>query len=152
APVICIFAEDANKKRTCAGIIFRGETPGQNATVCPSGPQETWNLAKIYALQGAAYHVLFVVHPALHMPLDAVNAITKTVIPQNHPLFQLLYPHLAYQLALDNAVLQGPNSVVNNSPKGTWFDPLMGNAYNLKLLFAAGYTGLDEDFYGDAYP
>lgn len=152
APVICIFAEDANKKRTCAGIIFRSEKPGDNVTVCPSGPPGMWNLAKIYALQGAAYHVLFVVHPALHMPLDAVNAITKTVIPQNHPLLQLLYPHLAYQLALDNAVLQGSNSVVNNSPKGTWFDPLMGDAYNLKLLFAAGYTGLTGNFFGDAYP
>jgi hypothetical protein len=59
---------------------------------------------------------------------------------------------LAYTLALDNPVLEGPNSVVNNNPKGTWFDALMGDAYNLELLFAVGYTGLKEDFYGDAYP
>src|SRR5262249_36767027 len=68
-----------------------------------------WNLAKIYALQGAAYHMLFVVHPALHFPMDSVNAITKTAVPHIHLLFQLLYPHTAYQLTLDNAVLEGPS-------------------------------------------
>jgi hypothetical protein len=152
APVICIFAEDENKKRTCAGIIFRGETPEKNVTVCPSGPQGTWNLAKIYALQGAAYHVLFVVHPALHFPMDSVNAITKTAVPHTHPLFQLLYPHTSYTLALDNAVLEGANSVVNENAQGTWFDPLMGNAYNLKLLFGAGYSGLPDKWFKGAYP
>jgi hypothetical protein len=152
APVVCIFAEDAAKNRQCAAIIFRGETPGQNVTVCPSGPQAQWNLAKIYALQGAAYHMLFVVHPALHFPMDSVNAITKTAVPHTHLLFQLLYPHTGYTLALDNAVLEGAFSVVNENAQGTWFDPLMGNAYNLKLLFAAGYSGLDDPWYGDAYP
>lgn len=107
APVVCIFAEDAQKKRSCAAIIFRGDDPSQNVTVYPS--DQAWNLAKIYALQGAAYHMLFVVHPALHFPMDSVNAITKTAVPHIHLLFQLLYPHTAYQLTLDNAVLEGPS-------------------------------------------
>jgi hypothetical protein len=84
--------------------------------------------------------------------MDSVNAITKTAVPHTHPLFQLLYPHTSYTLALDNAVLEGANSVVNDNAQGTWFDPLMGNAYNLKLLFGAGYTGLQDKWYGDAYP
>ena len=152
APVVCIFAQYTDGSRRCTAIILRGETHDSDVPIYPSSPEANWNLAKIYALQGAAYHMLFVVHPALHFPMDSVNAITKTAVPQTHPLFQLLYPHTSYTLALDNAVLEGPESVVNNNAQGTWFDPLMGNAYNLKLLFGAGYTGLDDPWYGDAYP
>jgi hypothetical protein len=147
APVVCFFAQG----RGCVAILFRGDTDAQDVLVLPSeGP--AWNVAKIYALQGAAYHMLFVVHPALHFPMDSVNAITKTAVPYTHPLFQALFPHTGYSLALDNAVLEGADSVVNNNAQGSWIDPLMANAYNLKLLFGAGYTGLRDPWYGDAYP
>lgn len=155
APVICFFEEDASKKRYCVQITFRGYKPSDDVKVCPG--DGAWGLAKIYALQGAAYHMLFVVHPTLHMPMDSVIAVTKTAVPHVHPLFQLLYPHTSYTLALDNAVLEGAFSVVNENAQGTWFDPLMGDAYNLKLLFAAGYTGLkdlkgNDNWFGDSYP
>jgi hypothetical protein len=150
APVVCVYTEDGSGTRSCLYIRFRGETDAEDVFVFPG--DNAWNLAKIYVLQACAYHMLFVVHPALHFPMDSVNAITKTAVPHTHPLFQLLYPHTSYTLALDNAVLEGPNSVVNNNAQGTWFDPLMGNAYNLKLLFGAGYSGLQDPWYGDAYP
>lgn len=121
-----------------------------DALIAPKTP--AWALAKAYVLQGAAYQMLFVVHPALHFPMDSVNAVTKTAVPHTHPLFQLVYPHTSYTLALDNAVLESENSVVNDHAQGTWFDPLTGNAYNLKLLFAAGYTGLADARYRGAYP
>ena len=105
----------------------------------------SFGIASLYALQGASYHVLFVVHPALHFPMDSVNAITKTSVPMGHPLFQLFLPHSAYSLALDNAVLESADSVVNNNAQGTRFDPLTANAYNLKLLFGAGYSGLGPE-------
>jgi hypothetical protein len=151
-PVVCIFGELADRSRSCTAIVFRGDTHDKDVQFMPSGDPAAWQLAKIFALQGAAYHMLFVVHPALHFPMDSVNAITKTAVPHTHPLFQLLYPHTSYTLALDNAVLEGPESVVNDNPMGTWFDPLMGKAYNLKLLFAAGYTGLPDPWYEGAYP
>jgi hypothetical protein len=131
-------------KLVCEGIRVNG------LMIMPSN--SAWGLAKIYALQGAAYHMLFVVHPALHFPMDSVNAITKTAVPHTHHLFQLLYPHTSYTLALDNAVLEGPESVVNDNARGSWFDPLTGNAYNLKLLFGAGYAGLPDQPYGKSYP
>jgi hypothetical protein len=109
-----------------------------------------WTMAKAFALQGAAYHMLFVVHPALHFPMDSVNAVTKTAIPMQHPIFQMLYPHTTYSLALNNAVLESDQSVVNNNAAGTWFDPLTGDGYNLKLLFGAGYAGIAK--FGDSYP
>ena len=117
APVVCVFSEDSSKIRSCSYIRFRGETDADDVFVFPA--DNAWSLAKIYVLQACAYHMLFVVHPALHFPMDSVNAITKTAVPHTHPLFQLLYPHTSYQLALDNAVLEGPNSVVNNNAQGT---------------------------------
>lgn len=123
---------------------------GSKVAVYPE--DSAWGLAQLYVMQGAAYHVLFVVHPALHFPFDSVNAITKSSVPMAHPLYQMLFPHTSYSLALDNAVLESAESVVNNNAQGTRFDPLTGNAYNLKLLFGAGYTGLPEAEYGNAYP
>jgi hypothetical protein len=120
--------------------------------VCVLPADSAWGLAKLYALQGAAYHALFVVHPALHFPMDSVNAITKTAVPIAHPLFQMLYPHTNYTLALDNSVLESSETVVNDNAQGTRFDPLTANARTIKKLFGAGYAGLPEADYGNAYP
>ncbi len=143
-----------------ATILYIGEnSDGSRECICikvnevyilPQDP--AWMIGKIYVSQGAAYHVLFVVHPALHFPMDSVNAITKSSVAIAHPLFQAIHPHTAYSLALNNAVLESAESVVNNNAQGTRFDPLTGNAYNLKLLFGAGYTGLSDDKYTNAYP
>lgn len=130
------FRESENGRNLCRII----EVDGQLVRDTDS----SFGIAMVYALQGASYHVLFVVHPALHFPMNSVNAITKTALPMNHPVFQMLLPHSTYSLALDNAVLESADSVVNNNAQGTRFDPLTGNAYNLKLLFGAGYTGLTE--------
>jgi hypothetical protein len=164
APTVVIFERDASTgKRTTSAIFVN------NLYVDPKQPppwicvrpaigakreDPAWPLAMMYALQGASYHVLFVVHPALHFPMDSVNAITKTSVPISHPLFQVLFPHTSYQLALDNGVLESANSVVNDNAQGTRFDPLTANAYNLKVLFGAGYTGLSEKMGYDpkAYP
>ena len=144
APTKLLFTDDPRAPRIPVAILVG------NVLVTPK--DSAWGLAKIYVLQGCAYHMLFVVHPALHFPMDTVNAVVKTTVPYTHPLFQVLMPHTSYSLALNNAVLQSPQSVVNENPEGTWFDPLTGRAYNLKLLFAAGYMGLSEQRYSNAYP
>lgn len=138
APVVCRFKRDGDVF-SCVSIKFLKTDKNGELTVSPG--DKAWNLAKVYACQGAAYHALFVVHPALHFPMDSVNAITKTSVPSIHPLFQALYPHTTYTLPLDNAVLEGALTVVNNNAPGTWFDPLTANGYNIKQLFGVGYTG-----------
>jgi hypothetical protein len=148
APTRLYLYENQHGRRQSASIEF----VNADGSVWIFPGDEAWNLAKLYVLQGAAYHVLFVVHPALHFPMDSVNAITKSSVPIAHPLYQLLFPHTSYSLALDNAVLESAESVVNNNAQGTRFDPLTANGYNLKLLFGAGYAGLCNDKYGDAYP
>lgn len=144
APTKVVFSNESPETRVPIAILV--------GRVLVTPRDSAWDLAKIYVLQGAAYHMLFVVHPALHFPMDSINAITKTSVPYTHPLFQLLMPHTSYSLALNNAVLHSPQSVVNEHPEGTWFDPLTGRAYNLKRLFAAGYMGLSEPRYSNAYP
>jgi hypothetical protein len=137
--VTCIFLND-------------GDDASDGKDVCIRPGDAAWDLAKLYLLQGAAYHVQFVVHPALHFPMDAVNAITKSAVPVTHPLLQLLWPHSGYQLPLDHAVLESAESLVNNNAQGTRFDPLMSDGYDLKMLFGAGYAGLPEEGFGNAYP
>jgi hypothetical protein len=144
APTVVYIAGVPSKAMQCVAIKVN------NLVVEPQ--DSAWGLAKIFALQGAAYHMLFVTHPALHFPMDSVNAITKTAVPRVHPLFQLLYPHTSYTLALDNAVQESDQSVVNDHAGGCWFDPLTGDAPNLKELFGAGYGGLPAARYGDSYP
>jgi len=144
--VVCAFTGSPGQL-TCVHIeVPRGSLLPLEVT--PADP--AWNLAKAYALQGASYVGLFVVHPSLHFPMDSVNAITKTAVPRNHPLFQLLHPHSAYALAVNNAVLETEDGVLSSNPQGTWFDPLTAPGLAIKRMFGAGYGGLPER--ADLYP
>lgn len=111
--------------------------------------RNAYDLAKYFVLQGAAYGILFTVHPNLHFPFDTINAVTKTALPTKHLLFKLLSPHLDFQLALDNAVLNSPRSIVSNS-KSTLYDPFTARADDgLMNFFIAGYAGVPGN---SAYP
>lgn len=145
SPVFCVFDRNADQF-TCRYISV--PTSGPPVEVTPSDP--AWNLAKAYTLQAASYVGMFVAHPALHFPMDTVNAVTKTAVPRNHPLFQLLHPHSAYALAVNNAVLETEDGVLSSNPQGTWFDPLTATGLVIKRLFGAGYEGLPARW--GAYP
>lgn len=113
------------------------------ATVPRGAP--AWPLAKAFALQGAAYHMLFSVHPSQHFPLDAVNAVTKTALPYTHPIYQCLFPHTHYSLMVNNVVLDGRVSILNDNVDAQWSSPLTGNAKHLAPLFNVGYHGWDPN-------
>ena len=148
ANVLCVFTRDSvSNQFSCVHIEVPGG-PISQLQIRPGDP--AWNLAKAYALQGASYLGLFVVHPALHFPMDTVNAITKTAVPHTHPLFQLLSPHSSYALAVNNAVLETEDGVLSSNPPGTWFDPLTATGLVIKRMFGAGYAGLPER--PDLYP
>jgi len=153
AGTILIYEHDrtAGHQVTCI-FLNDGDDASAGKDVCIRPGDAAWDLAKLYLLQGGAYHVQFMVHPALHFPMDAVNAITKSAVPVTHPLLQLLLPHSGYQLPLDHAVLESAESLVNNNAQGTRFDPLMSDGYDLKVLFGGGYAGLPEEDFGNAYP
>lgn len=108
-----------------------------------------FDLAKLFVLQGAAYAMLFTEHPNLHFPFDAINAVTKTILPVDHVVHRALAPHLRFQLPLNNAVLLSPNSVITNF-KPTLYAPFTANMRDgLLELFVAGYAGVPHH---DGYP
>lgn len=139
APVACRFLLEGSVF-SCVSITFL-KTASRIEALVVRRTDKAWNLAKAYACQGAAYHALFVVHPVLHFPMDSVNAITKTSVPEIHPLFQALFPHTTYTLKLNNEVLEGKGSIVNNDPADVDYDPLTAKGYNLMQLFGVGYSG-----------
>ena len=76
---------------------------------------EGWNLAKLFAFNGAVYQVLFLSHVKRHFPFDTPVALVKSIVPQNHPLYLLFEPHIINQLELEHSVLWGARSVIRTS-------------------------------------
>src|SRR5690606_34311656 len=65
-----------------------------------------------------------------------------TILPTDHVVFQLLHPHLRFQLPLNAAVLDAPTSVITNY-RPTIYAPFTADAREgLLELFVAGYRGV----------
>ncbi len=102
---------------------------------------DLWMLAKFVAIQGASTHINVAEHPKLHFPMDAINAITKTAVPKDHVLFQLIYPHLEITLMLNYQVLNNPTSLLANK---WWmiYSPFPATSETLHDLMVVGYRGI----------
>lgn len=74
-----------------------------------------WELSKHYAISSASYLGLLGTHTLLHFPSDALNAITKAVLPLDHTLSRLLMPHLYMQLCLNFSVQHIDKSPYHNN-------------------------------------
>lgn len=98
-------------------------------------------LGKYMCMVGASVHINVAEHPKLHFPMDAINAITKTAVPKNHILFQLLYPHFEITLKLDYQVLNSPMSLLENK---WWmiYSPFGATSESLRDLTVIGYNGI----------
>lgn len=117
-----------------------------NGIIRPNDPG--FDLAKYYVLQGGALCATLVIHPLLHFPLDAINAITKTAIPKDHVLFKLIYPHTRFTLPLENAVLTFKSSLL----QAKWwmpYAPYPGEKEGLRELLVEGYMGIKNE---SSYP
>ncbi len=111
--------------------------------------RNAWDITKFFVLQGAAYSMLFTEHPNLHFPFDAINAITKSSVPTDHPIFHLLWPHLRFQLPLNKSVLESKLTVITNW-RPTHYAPFTANLDDGLLdFFVAGYRGVQGN---NAYP
>lgn len=73
-----------------------------------------WELAKHHAVQAAFYTGLYGTHPLVHFPVDAINALTKVVLPVNHVVARLLLPHFYTQLSLNFSVMFIDKSPLHN--------------------------------------
>jgi hypothetical protein len=70
----------------------------------------TWELAKLYAMFNFNYDIIAGEHPSIHFPINIIIAITHK-LPDNHPLKWLLKPHTDNTLAINELILNNPNSV-----------------------------------------
>lgn len=120
----------------------------KTSTLLTPKDSDAWELAKYFVLQGGALCATLVVHPLLHFPLDAINAITKTAVPKDHILFKLIYPHTRFTLPLENAVLTFKTSLLQAK---SWmpYAPYPGDAKGLRELLVQGYMGIKGN---DSYP
>ena len=114
-----------------------------------------WELAKYFVLQGAVHRVNLTEHALLHFPFDCINAITKTVLPISHPLFQLLIPHFTLSLGVNKAVLENPGSLINRD-KHKFYSPFCAEGEFIRRLLPHGYIGFrrngEENLKPNGYP
>lgn len=75
---------------------------------------DAWELAKHFALQSAENVGLVGTHPLVHFPMDAVNALSKAILPPKHLVAKLLAPHLYLQLCLNYSVMFIRQSPLHN--------------------------------------
>jgi len=106
-------------------VVLLGREPGGrpralaidlDGVVLRPGDGDAWEVAKLYAMMGASIHMVTCHHMPLHFPLDTINAITKSALPLDHPIRQLLEPHFRFSLTLNNSALHSPMSVLSNEP------------------------------------
>jgi hypothetical protein len=102
---------------------------------------DLWMLGKFTAMQGASNHINVAEHPKLHFPMDAINAITKSAVPMEHILFQLLIPHFEITLKLNYQVLNNPTSLLENK---WWmiYGPFPATSKSMRDLMVVGYCGI----------
>lgn len=121
--------------------------PYDHGALLTSGDGKAWQLAKYFALQGALVRINLIDHPMVHFPFDAINAITKSVLPKSNRILQLLLPHLFLSLPVDNAVLKGDYSLLNR----TWnypYSPYPAAGDEIRKVFPFYWWG--SEFASDA--
>ncbi|MAF77820.1 MAG: hypothetical protein CME60_06625 [Halobacteriovoraceae bacterium] len=107
-----------------------------------------WERAKLFLIQGLCMSVLIHEHPKQHFGYDAINGLTKCLIPEGHIVHRLLRPHLYMQLPLNFAVLYVNKSVAlndQNEPYTCFPNTREGTIESL----AASYEGIEGN---SSYP
>lgn len=102
---------------------------------------DAWELAKYFVLQGASLSVLMGLHPTVHFPMDSINALTKTLLPPDHPVRRALEPHFYLQLPLNYAVLHIKRSYAYNDQR-EMYTSLPGTYQGFMRLASAYHTGV----------
>ncbi|AMO23931.1 hypothetical protein UC35_15000 [Ramlibacter tataouinensis] len=104
------------------------------------GDGKAWQLAKYFALQAALVRVNLIDHPMVHFPFDAINAITKSVLPTSNVVLQLLLPHLLLSLPVDNRVLEGKYSLLNRTANFP-YSPYPAKGEEIRKVFPFYWVG-----------
>ncbi|HQR09981.1 MAG TPA: hypothetical protein PLW68_01535 [Casimicrobiaceae bacterium] len=108
--------------------------------VFTSGDGEAWRIARYFLLQGAIHRINLIDHTEVHFPPDAINAITKTVLPKDNLVLRLLRPHMWLSMCVNNTVLEGQRSLIN---RNTWYpwSPFVAQGDEVRKLLPFGWYG-----------
>jgi hypothetical protein len=150
APAIALFSRprmpaggDPYHFQVHAIALYVQTTPGcayDQLRIFKPSDGKAWQQAKYFALQGALIRINLVDHTMVHFPMDAINAITKSLLPTSNTIFQLLKPHFYLSLPVDNSVLEGDYSLLNR----TWtypYSPYPAKGPEIRKLFAFYWHG-----------
>ncbi|WP_044203643.1 hypothetical protein [Flammeovirga sp. OC4] len=124
-----------------AKLIYVDQFEGDKKIVQPTDA-DLWSIAKVYAMQGAAYKLILSEHALLHFPFDCINAISKSSLPINTILLQLLLPHFEHTLVLNKVVLNSTASPVENDQKFP-YSGFLGDGDGQRSLVACAYSGIE---------
>jgi hypothetical protein len=100
-----------------------------------------WALARYFVLQGAQCRLISSTHPRLHFGVDAINAITRTALPEGHLVRRLLQPHMEFTLGLHEAVIHHRRSPIHNSQREV-YTPFPFRTEGMHAHLAVGRHGL----------
>lgn len=107
-----------------------------------------WELSKYFVTQGLNLLNTVIAHPRLHFPFDALNAITRTLLPSGHLLSHLLVPHMRFTLGLHFGVLFHRRSILHNSQSEMYAGYPFDNRGTINS-FALGLHGIEGN---SSYP
>lgn len=101
---------------------------------------EAWRIARYFLLEGAIQRINLIDHTEVHFPPDAINAITKTVLPRDNLVLKLLRPHMWLSMCVNNTVLEGQRSLIN---RNTWYpwSPFVAAGDEVRKLLPFGWYG-----------
>lgn len=156
APTITLLKKDVSdikgqRHKVLAIYLYEVDSELQPKTAEVFLPEDgdAWHLAKYFVLQGAVHRVNLTEHALLHFPYDPINAITKSILPMDHLLFQLLIPHLLLSLGVNKAVLENPGSLINRK-KHKFYSPFCAEGIYIRELLKDGYVGRPKS--PESYP
>lgn len=134
APTVTLFKQDPKKQLNAVAIKINELvlTPKQGAS---------WELAKFFVLQGAAYHLILGFHPWVHFPMDTIIAVSKALLPPHHLLYRLMAPHMRFTLALNNRVLEHSRTIVDN-PQEEVYTPYTAPGASIRAFMSAAFLGI----------
>lgn len=107
-----------------------------------------WTLARYFFMQGAGLHGVLVHHTPLHFQFDAINALTASLLPTQHTLHRLLWPHFEFTLSLNRAALHSRLSILTNKPYLT-YATFPGDSPSIHHFQSTGWSGVAGN---SAYP
>ncbi len=145
APTVGLFTLDGGRPRVVA-ISVRGRVfePGQG---------ESWARARAFFLQGCSLALVVGVHASLHFPGDSVIAVSREVLPHDHPIARLIEGHSYLQLPLNYGVRWNPRSVAWNDQREI-YTPFPATGEETFEGFADHYAGIEGNsgYPGYRYP